>query len=51
MEECLGDEKYDNNNLINDEIEVTCIDVIPPDTPPIDMEKGVGLKKMTRMIE
>ena len=32
MEECVCDEKYDNNNRTNDEIEVTCLGVTPPDS-------------------
>ena len=32
MDECVGDEKNDNNNRINDEMEVTCLDVTIPDS-------------------
>ena len=41
MEECVGDEKDDNNNRIDDEIEVTCPDVTPPDI----MDRGVSEEK------
>ena len=37
-EECVGDEKYENNNRINDEIEVTCLDVTTPDS----MDRGAA---------
>ena len=41
VEECIGDEKDDNNNIINDEIEVTCLDVTPPDS----MDRGAAEEK------
>ena len=41
MDECVGDEKNDNNNLINDEIEVTCLDVTIPDS----MNRGSAEEK------
>ena len=41
MEECVGDEKDDNNNIIHDEIEVTCLDVTPPDS----MDRGAAEEK------
>ena len=43
LEECVGDEKDDNNNIINDEIEVTCLDVTPPDS----MDRGAAEEKKT----
>ena len=41
MMECVGDEKDDNNNRINDEIEVTCLDVTHTDS----MDRGAGEEK------
>ena len=41
MEKGVGDEKYENNERLNDEKEGKC----PYVTPPIDMEDGVGDEK------
>ena len=41
MEECVGDEKDENNNRINDEIKVTRLDVTTPDS----MDRGAAEKK------
>ena len=41
MEECVGDEKDDKNDRIDDEIEATCPDVTPPDI----MDGDVGEEK------
>ena len=40
-EEFVGDEKYDNNNRINNEIEVTRLDVTTPDS----MARGAAEEK------
>ena len=41
MDVGVGDEKYDKNDILDDEKESAC----PDDTPPDDMEVGVGDEK------
>ena len=41
MEECVGDEKDDKNDRIDDEIEAKRPDITPSD----DMDEGVGEEK------
>ena len=62
MDEGVGDEKDDKNEIIDEVKEAECTDVTPPDgideeqeaacpdvTPPDDMEEGGSVENITRM--